>query len=345
MAIWGRLIGAGAAGLMLAAASYAVEPQWQWPTLPAAVAPPALPADNVMNAAKVALGRRLFYDPALSANGSLSCAECHQQARGFTDGLPTHPGVTGEMGVRNVPGLANVGWRTGLTWADDSVTTLETQAMVPMTGEHPVEMGMKGGEDEVARRLAADPCYRTLFIHAFPAQAGRIDFKRVTAALGAFQRTMIAFDTPYDRGAMNAQALKGQQAFIAAGCASCHGGPHFTDDALHYVGTAKPSEPDGSAYGGTSPPPGFVPPPERFRTPGLRNVAVTGPWLHDGSATSLDVAIRRHAAAQLVGVDMSALLVFLESLTDERFLKAAHLSKPAQACPVRNIDIKEIGGA
>ncbi len=341
MTIWRRLIIAGVAGLMLSAAGLAVAPQWQWPALPRGLTPPPVRPDNVMNAAKVALGRRLFYDPALSANATLSCAECHQQARGFTDGLPTHPGVTGEMGVRNVPGLANVGWRTGLTWADDSITTLEAQAMVPMTGEHPIEMGMKGGEDEIARRLSADPCYRTLFTRAFPAftrafpaQSARIDFKGVTAALGAFQRTMIAFDTPYDRGAMRASAAKGQQSFAAAGCASCHGGPHFTDDRLHYVGTAKPSEPDASAYGGKPPPPGFEPPPERFRTPGLRNVAVTGPWLHDGSATSLDMAIRRHAAGQLAGVDMPALLAFLDSLTDASFLKAAHLAKPAQSCPV-----------
>lgn len=325
---------------ILASGATATGVLWRWPTLPAGVAAPRIPADNAMNSAKVALGRRLFYDRRLSHDGSMACADCHQQARGFTDGLPTHRGVMGDMGVRNVPGLANVGWRTGLTWTDAGLATLEQQAMVPMTGTKPVEMGMTGQDAELAQRLADDTCYGGLFARAFPAGPARIDYQKVSAALGAFQRTLISFGSPYDRhlagdrNALPALAQAGATQFRAAGCAACHSGADFTDGKTHYVGTAAPRESDSAAYGGKPPPPGFEPPPERFRTPSLRNVAVTGPWLHDGESGSIEDAIRRHAAASLPGADMRALLAFLDTLTDRSFLKNPTLGPPPAACPI-----------
>lgn len=323
------------AATLTASAPWASAPQWRWPTLPAHVAPPALPAGANMNAAKVALGRRLFYDRVLSRDGTMACADCHVQARGFADGLPVHLGVTGEAGVRNVPGLANVAWRSGLTWTEAGLSTLEAQAMVPMTGIRPVEMGMAGDDKDMARRLDADPCYPALFARAFPGDRGAMRYDRVTAALAAFQRTLISFGSAYDRNALSPLARKGAAQFAASGCAACHSGADFTDGQVHYVGTAAPSEADGSAYGGKPLPPGFEPPPERFRTPSLRNVAVTGPWLHDGQSPSMEAAIRRHAAQQLTDVEMPALLAFLESLTDHDFLTNAALGAPPKQCPVR----------
>lgn len=320
--------------VVLASGAMGARADWRWPRFPAGVSAPAMPAENSMSAAKVALGRRLFYDRALSNDGSMACADCHQQARGFTDGLPTHVGVTGDMGLRNVPGLANVAWRSGLTWTDAGITTLEAQAMVPMTGTKPVEMGMASRDGDLATRLDADPCYRRMFAQAFPGKKGATDFARVTAALGAFQRTMISFGSAYDRGALTLLAAKGAAQFKASGCASCHSGPDLTDGKVHYVGTAAPRESDDPAYGGKPPPPGFEPPPEQFRTPSLRNVAVTGPWLHDGKADSIDGAIRRHAAAHLTGIDMPALLAFLDALTDRDFLKNPALGPPPVGCPV-----------
>ncbi|MDI1297296.1 MAG: cytochrome c peroxidase [bacterium] len=330
-----------AGGLALVASTAgAIRLDWRWPAFPTGVTAPAVPSDNGMSAIKVALGRRLFYDSALSRDGSMACADCHQQARGFADGQATHKGVMGDMGVRNVPGLANVAWRTGLTWTEAGLHTLEQQAMVPMTGTKPVEMGLGGQDILLAQRLDADPCYQRLFAAAFPRGRGGADFAKVSAALGAFQRTMIAFDSPYDRyeagahSAISPDAVRGAKQFRAAGCASCHGGADFTDSRVHYVGTAAPREADDPAYGGKPPPPGFAPPPEQFRTPSLRNVAVTGPWLHDGKADSLDAAIRRHAAQNLVGVEMPAVLAFLEALTDRSFLTSAALARPAAACPI-----------
>lgn len=324
------LIGASAC---LASAVMAGRTEWRWASLPKGVAAPALPTDNGMSAVKIALGRRLFYDRALSQDGSMACADCHQQAHGFSDGQPTHVGVTGDMGIRNVPGLTNVAWRTGLTWTDAGIGTLEAQAMVPMTGTMPVEMGMAGSDPELARRLDADPCYRRLFARAFPGEPGGASYARVTAALGAFQRTMISFGSAHDRGTSSALARRGAAQFAASGCVSCHSGVDFTDGEVHYVGTAAPGEVDASAYGGKPLPPGFEPPPERFRTPSLRNVAVTGPWLHDGQSRSIELAIRRHAAPQLVDVDMPALLAFLESLTDQDFLTNSALGPPPATCP------------
>lgn len=318
---------------LLATGVVAGTPEWRWPAFPAGVSAPPSPADNGMSAVKVALGRRLFYDRILSQDRSMACADCHQQAHGFSDARPTHVGVTGEMGVRNVPDLANVAWRTGLTWTEAGIATLEAQAMIPMTGTKPVEMGMAGNDADLARRLGADPCYRRLFAQAFPGVKAGPTYAKVTAALGAFQRTMISFGSRHDKGTSSPLARKGAEQFAAAGCASCHAGADFTDNQVHYVGTAAPGEID-SLYGGKPTPPGFEPPPERFRTPSLRNVAVTGPWLHDGQSDSIESAIRRHAAVQLPGVDMIALLAFLDSLTDQDFLKNRAFGPPPAACPV-----------
>ncbi|WP_347567176.1 cytochrome c peroxidase [Sphingobium sp. BYY-5] len=318
---------------LLATGVIAARPAWRWPALPAGVIVPSIPADNDMSAIKVALGRRLFYDRALSQNGSMACADCHSQSHGFSDGLPTHIGVTGEMGVRNVPGLANVAWRTGFTWIEAGISTLEAQAMVPMTGTKPVEMGMAGNDAELAQRLDTDSCYRRLFTQAFPNAKGGATYAKVTAALGAFERTMISFGSPYDQGNLSPLAQKGAAQFAASGCVSCHSGQDFTDGNIHYVGSAAPGEIDNSAYGGKPLPPGFEPPPERFRTPSLRNVAVTGPWLHDGQSPTMEAAIRRHAATQLGDIEMPALLAFLDSLTDRDFLKNAALGPPPAACP------------
>lgn len=331
MRFW-RSLAIGA--LALATGAIAAAPEWRWGILPGGMGAPPLPPGASMSAARVALGRRLFYDPVLSRDGSLSCADCHEQARGFTDGLSTHRGVTGEMGIRNVPGLANVAWRRGLTWTDSGVATLEAQALVPMTGHKPVEMGMTADGAEVADRLRADPCYRAMFAAAYPGEQNAVTMDGAIRAIGAFERTMISFASPHDRGTASSLARKGARQFTTAGCADCHAGPRLTDDKVHYVGTAAPGEVDGSGYGGKPLPPGFEPQPERFRTPSLRNVAVTGPWLHDGSALTVETAIRRHAAGSLADVDMAALLAFMDALTDRAFLTDAALSRPAAACPI-----------
>jgi len=226
-----------AAGLACAAAAAA---GYDW-RLPRGVAPPPVPAGNPMSAAKVELGRRLFYDADLSVDGTLSCASCHAQHRAFTEGNATHPGVKGAAGRRNVMGLANVAYLSPLTWADPAQTTLDAQVAVPVTGDHPVEMGMRGQEAELVRRLGADACYRAIFAAAFPETKGQITFASTANALGAFERTLLSWNSPYDRHlrgdrpGLSSTAKRGEALFQAKGCSGCHSGPNFTDGRFHAI--------------------------------------------------------------------------------------------------------------
>lgn len=320
----------GAAALLLTAAA---APPWSW-NLPAGVLPPPVPGDNRMSDAKVELGRRLFYDADLSLDGTLACAGCHEQKRAFADGNATRPGVHGDPGRRNAPGLGNVGWLPRLTFADPSATSLEVQALIPLLGENPVEMGMTGKEAELGRRLGADRCYRRMFAKAFPERQGRIDVPNVAAALAAFQRAMVALDSPYDRAvrgdlaALTPLQRDGQGVFQSAGCTSCHSGPLLTDAAYHRLGDPMGSDRGLAEHTGREADEGY------FRTPPLRNVAVTGPWWHDGSSSTLAHAIRRHQVA-LSGTEMAPLLAFLEALTDKQFLVEPRLGRPDWACGKR----------
>ena len=301
---------------------------WRW-HLPAGIALPAVPADNPMTAAKVELGRRLFYDADLSADGTISCATCHEQHRAFTEGNPTHPGVTGESGRRNVPGLANIAWLSPLTLADPSQKTLEAQVSVPILGTHPVEMGMKGREAEIATRLGRDPCYRTMFARAFPKAGGRIDLANASKAIASFERTLVSYGSAYDRGQLTSDARAGE-ALFGRDCASCHAGGLFTDLAYHRLGPFDPVAADQ----GLSEKSGNAEDRGKFRTPSLRNVALTGPWWHDGSATSLAEAIARHGR-NYDDSNRAALLAFLASLSDPEFTNRLSFSLPASACGKR----------
>ncbi|CUS45530.1 MAG: cytochrome c peroxidase [Pseudomonadota bacterium] len=304
---------------------------WRW-ALPPGQSAPHVPVDNAMSAARVELGRRLFYDADLSIDGSMSCATCHEQHRAFADGNATHAGVHGDPGRRNVPGLANVAWAKSLTWGDPRIRTLEAQALVPIAGLHPVEMGMAGQETETARRLGRDGCYVDMFSAAFPEAGGRIDVAQIAKALAAFERTLISFDTPYDawrRGdaaAMPAQAVAGR-ALFAATCAACHSGPLLSDGAFHHI---VPAATGDLGLGEIS---GHAADNGRFRTPSLRNVALTAPYFHDGSAPTIEVAIRRHPGMEAIrDADMASLTAFLSMLTDRHFVTDKAFALPDTAC-------------
>lgn len=288
---------------------------------------PRSPADNPTTPAKAELGRRLFYDADLSIDGTMACATCHEQHRGFADGNSTHAGVHGDPARRNVPGLANLASFKSYTWGDPRIRTLEAQVLVPVLGESPVEMGMKGQEAEIARRLSRDACYRHMFAAAFPATAGRIDMAAVAQALAAFERTLVSYDAPYDHGASPDPMARQGTALFRRDCASCHAGTDFTDSRFHNVTTWVSRDrglgeiSDRFADNGA------------FRTPSLRNVAVTEPYFHDGSARTLEEALRRHAGVR--EADIPALVTFLKTLTDEAFLKDKRFSLPAEACGKR----------
>ena len=316
-----------AAGLVCGAAA----PAYRW-DLPRGVPPPPVPADNPMSKAKVELGRRLFYDADLSVDGTLSCAACHEQHRAFTEGNATHPGVKGAPGRRTVPGLANVGYLAPLTWADPAQTTLERQVATPVTGEHPVEMGMHGQEAEIVRRLAADACYREMFAAAFPETKGEISFAATAKAISAFERTLLAWNSPYDRyrrgdrRALSGQARRGEALFRSQGCDGCHSGPQLSDGRFHAIATSRGDDQGLAEASGRAADRGL------FRTPSLRNVELTGPYLHDGSARTIPAAIMAHAVAAnaLTQDDAVTIEGFLFGLTDRSFV-----TNPAHALPRR----------
>jgi cytochrome c peroxidase len=223
-------------------------------------------------------------------------------------------------------GLANVGYFGPLTWADPAQTSLEAQVAVPVTGEHPVEMGMHGQEAEIVRRLSADACYRTMFAAAFPETHGEISFPATAKAIAAFERTMVSWDTPYDRRALEEEALRGEAVFRARGCAGCHAGWNFTDGRFHVL-----AEPRGEDQGVVEKT-GRVGDRGAFRTPGLRNVELTGPWLHDGSARTLGAAMLAHGDAAPRPDDLVSLEAFLSGLTDVAFTKDPRFSLPTETC-------------
>jgi len=170
---------------------------YNW-NLPRGFSVPRVPADNPMTEAKVELGRYLFYDTRMSVNGKSSCATCHRQDLAFTDGRAVGVGTTGELHSRSAMSLVNVAYAAALTWSNPKLTELEEQALVPMFGEHPIELGLREG-DAFQAILRSDAKYRVLFERAFPGETELFTIKNVTKALACFERSIISGRSPYDR--------------------------------------------------------------------------------------------------------------------------------------------------
>ena len=347
---------------------------FRW-AMPAWMPAPLVPEDNPMTAAKVELGRQLFYDSRLSADGTTACASCHLQALAFTDGRTTAEGVHGSAGHRNAPSLANLGYFPTLTWANPHLDRLEIQALVPLFGTEPEEMGLTGCEDAVFARLAADPWYARALPEVFSERSAP-ELTIVTRALAACQRSLISIGSACDRarrgdapGAKSPAARRGEALFFdhRLECYHCHGRLHFTDNrqtarsrvfesAYHNTGLYNLDETGAyPAFGkGLAE---FTGRPEdmgRLRMPSLRNVAVTAPYMHDGSVATLSEAIAHYAAGgrpigqgphagvgaasprksgllrgfTLSAAEKACLIAFLESLTDEDFLADPAFADP-----------------
>lgn len=285
-------------------------------SLPPGEAPPPVPADNPQTAAKVELGRHLFYELRLSLNEDRACGTCHEQAKAFTDGFHRSVGTTKEIHGHNSAALANVGYRAALNWAEPSPLALEEQLLVPLLGTDPVEMGMGGREAELLELLGTDPLYVELFDAAYPEQAEPISLEHLAQAIAAFERTIISRDAPLDRylrgeqDALSPAALRGWELFRSTelGCMRCHGGRDFASpsessgelgaEAGYFnVGLYNLELEPGSlgAYPesaqGLIERSGEVSDMGRFRTPSLRNLAYTKPYMHDGSVNELDEAV------------------------------------------------------
>lgn len=344
---------------------------WQKPNW---VPEPVVPNDNPMTTDKVELGRQLFYDLRLSANNKMACASCHSQEKGFTDGKALSPGVNDELGVRNAMSLVNLVYMPVLTWANPNQKQLEAQLLVPLFGAEPIELGLEGQEALLFQRLQADAKYPALFKKAFPAEKVAISLSTISKALASFERSLLSFNSPYDQykyggkpQAISAAAIRGEDLFFGdeLECSHCHGGFNFTDNVQHkrlaypeigYHNTGLYNLDGKGAYpadnAGIRAITGDAADEGKFRSPTLRNIAVTGPYMHDGSINSLREVIVKHYAVKgravsdgqapsplrdplidgfkITDAEVDDLLAFLESLTDQSFLTNPRHADPAK---------------
>jgi cytochrome c peroxidase len=254
------------------------------PKPPLGLIPVTFPADNPYTPAKAELGRYLYFDPRLSADGTVSCATCHDPRHGFTDGAAVSTGIKGQRGNRSAPTVINRAYSLAQFW-DGRAATLEDQVKGPIA--NPIEMG--NTHDSMIATLEKLQGYRGLFSKAFGTDAITVD--RVAQAVATFERTILSGNSPYDRykagdkRAMTAAQVRGMRIFFdKAKCDSCHEGINFTLNAYANlgVGTDKP-EPDVGRFAVTKDPADWG----AFKTPTLRDVARTGPYMHDGSLANL----------------------------------------------------------
>ena len=339
---------------------------------------PRIPDFNPPTIEKISLGRHLFYDKRLSANQTQSCASCHIQALAFTDGEVTPVGSTNEALARNSQGLGNAMYHATLTWSSDAFFDLEDQLVVPLRADNPVELGVTETHlTEVLSRFNEDPTYVEKFEAAFPDALAGATIKKIVYALASFCRTLITGGSAYDQyllgdtTALNEQQIRGLQIFNGEKfeCFHCHSGinfstsyidnnstpdlqtyPFFNNGLYNINGSGNYPEIDQGLYNLTQKPQhrGL------FRPQSLRNVALTAPFMHDGSIATLREVVQHYArggrlmetgvfagdgrtnplkSGLVRGFDatdeeVDAVVAFLESLTDYEFINNPNLSDP-----------------
>ncbi len=297
---------------------------------------PDLPRDNPLIVERVDLGKKLFHDPALSRDHSISCASCHHADRAFTDGQPVSTGVDGRTGSRNAMPLTNLAWKKEFFW-DGRAPSLRDQVLMPITDHREMDADVK----KVAARLEADPNYQAMFAAAYASPG--ITPEKMALALEQFLLTLTARDSKFDR-AMAGQATlttieqRGLELFMTefdprtgqkgADCFHCHGGPLFSDHQFHNNGLGG-QDPGRAKFTGQAADHG------KFSTPSLRNLSLTAPDMHDGrfatleevvehyatgvqASPTLDPSLAKHPAGgvPLTPEDKAALVAFLHTLTD-----------------------------
>jgi len=283
------------------------------------------PKDNSTTPEKVALGKQLFFDPRLSVDNKMSCATCHRPDKAFGDGLSLAKGAGGKTLKRNTPSLLNVGFYSTFHW-DGRAKSLEEQALVPIQAADEMNQDL----DHLEQQLNAVPGYAKQFQAVFGTKVTR---DGIAKALAAFQRTLVTGPSPYDRylggkkTALSQAAKRGMELFFGdAGCSRCHSGPLLTDEKFYRLGVSQDK--------GRGLVTGKMEDNYKFRTPSLRNVARTGPYMHDGSYNTLDDVLFFYFRGvptsgpdglpldieSLQGIpfaEMSDMIVFLEALTGD----------------------------
>jgi cytochrome c peroxidase len=298
------------------------------PQVPAGLPPLVWPTNNPYSAEKVELGRYLYFDRRLSADDTVSCASCHDPGHGFTDGAAVSTGIRGQKGNRSAPTILNRGYSLAQFW-DGRAATLEDQAKGPMA--NPIEMG--NTHEAIASKVAKIQGYHAMFARAFGSQEVTID--HMAMAIACFERTVLSGNAPYDKykrgikSALTAAQVRGMAVFFdKAMCDKCHEGANFTLNAYANigVGTDKP-EPDVGRYAVTHDPRDWG----VFKTPTLREIEHTAPYMHDGSLKTLDEVVEFYNKGGISNKNLDAnikplhlsdqqkqdLVAFLKSLSGE----------------------------
>ena len=288
------------------------------------------PVASPLTEARAELGRRLFYDKRLSRTGQVACVTCHQQTHAFSDVAPVSSGVDGRTGTRNAPALVNLAWGSTFFW-DGRSASLEELVTQPI--ENPVEMDLSLGD--ALARIASDSAYVSDFGAAF--NGGPPSIEAMQQALASFLRVLVSGNSPYDRhlrgddSDFGPAAQRGESLFNSdrAACSHCHPVGPLTNDGYFNNGTyVAGGDPGRQALTGLSGDLG------KFKVPTLRNVAMSAPYMHDGSLATLSDVIERYARGgrgdpttdpqiiplSLTDENKADLLAFLDALTDERFL-------------------------
>jgi len=299
---------------------------------PAGPVTDAAPADNALTEERALLGKRLFYDVRLSRTKEISCASCHQQEHAFSDPTPVSTGVEGRMGTRNAPALVNLAWGTSFFW-DGRSPSLEDQVGRPIEDANEMDSPLV----DVVAELQLDAQYKRAFLAAYDSEPSEVTLRQ---ALASFVRSLVSAGSPYDRflrgaaGALTTAAQRGEALFFhePAACFHCHPQGMLSNEGFFNNGSFEEGGDVGreavtDRLGDRG----------KFKVPGLRNVAVSAPYMHDGSIATLAGVLdqyarggRGHATTdpqikpfELTESEKQDLLAFLESLTDESFLSDA----------------------
>lgn len=301
------------------------------PSLQSWLLPDVTPApdSNLFNQERAELGKKLFFDPRLSGDKNMSCASCHSPLFGWSDGLETAKGNKSLVLGRASPTVMNSGFNSIQMW-DGRAATLEDQAMGPMKSNEEMNMNI----DELMHFLSTNPEYSALFKKAYPSEP--IGEATLAKALASFERTLISNNSPFDQWikgdakALTQQQVNGFKVFMDPNkgkCAVCHSGANFTDNGFHNIGLPSYGEenPDMGRY--SERPLGLM--KGAFKTPGLRDITLTAPYFHDGSAKTLKEVVEHYQSggkvktniapnfspAELSDSEVNDLIAFMEALT------------------------------
>lgn len=288
--------------------------------LPEGFKTPKVPGENPMTEKKAALGELLFFDPILSDDSTISCSSCHVPELAFTDGKKIPVGIKGKVGNRNSPSLINVAYYPYF-FVEGKVKDLETQAQAP--GLHAEEMGTE--MKKMIYRLRSNKFYKKKFKEIYKEE---IDVKHFVYVIAAYERTLIAGNSKYDRNELGFEEQKGKDLFFSTrtNCSKCHNGNLFTDFSFQNIGLYTWYVDPGLARANY-----LAEDSGRFKTPSLRNVEYTAPYMHDGSISTLDEVVEFYNSGgkdhknksefikplDLTKEEKKYLVLFLKSLTDE----------------------------